>query len=150
MRYVLEGSVRKAANRLRITGQLIDALSGTHIWADRFDGPLEDVFALQDGVTASVVGAIAPQVEQAEIERARSKAAGASRPMTYYLRAIAGTRTRSDRNEFRGLAFCSASRRIDPTYARALAPCACCFLVSSRRAGHRATTSQVSDLLAGR
>src|SRR6202041_421551 len=60
VRYVLEGSVRKAANRVRITGQLIDAPTGAHIWADRIDGGLDDIFDLQDQVTASVVGAIAP------------------------------------------------------------------------------------------
>ena len=73
VRYVLEGSVRKAANRVRIIAQLIDATTGAHIWADRFDGGLEDIFDLQDQVTASVVGAIAPRLEQAEIERARRK-----------------------------------------------------------------------------
>ena len=73
VRYVLEGSVRKAANRVRITAQLIDATTGAHIWADRFDGALEDIFDLQDQVTASVVGAIAPKLERAEIERAKRK-----------------------------------------------------------------------------
>ena len=62
VRYVLEGSVRKASNRVRITGQLIDASTGAHIWADRFDGVIEDIFDLQDQVTASVVGAIAPKM----------------------------------------------------------------------------------------
>ena len=61
VRYLLEGSVRKSANRMRIAGQLIDASSGTHLWADRFEGAIEDVFELQDQVTASVVGAIAPR-----------------------------------------------------------------------------------------
>src|SRR5262249_47548299 len=73
VRYVLEGSVRKAANRVRITGQLIDASTGAHLWADRFEGQLEDIFDLQDQITASVVGAIAPKLEQAEIERSRRK-----------------------------------------------------------------------------
>src|SRR5215475_9815698 len=73
VRYLLEGSVRKSANRLRIAGQLIDASSGVHLWADRFEGAIEDVFELQDQVTASVVGAITPRLEQAEIERARRK-----------------------------------------------------------------------------
>src|SRR5258708_24642931 len=63
VRYVLEGSVRKAANRARIIGQLIDTTTGVHLWADRFDGQLEDIFDLQDQVTASVVGAIAPKLE---------------------------------------------------------------------------------------
>ena len=73
VRYVLEGSVRKAGDRVRITGQLIDAATGAHLWADRIDGELKDIFDLQDRVTGSVVGAIAPRVEQAEIERAKSK-----------------------------------------------------------------------------
>ena len=60
VRYVLEGSVRKAGNRVRITGQLIDAETGTHLWADRFDSQLEDIFDLQDRVTSSVIGAIFP------------------------------------------------------------------------------------------
>ncbi len=70
---MLEGSVRKAANRVRITGQLVDAQTGAHLWADRFEGGLEDIFDLQDNVTASVVGAISPKLEQAEIERAKHK-----------------------------------------------------------------------------
>ncbi|BBA34897.1 CadC family transcriptional regulator [Methylocaldum marinum] len=73
VRYVLEGSVRKAATRVRITGQLIDATTGVHVWADRFEGHLEDIFEFQDQITASVVGSIAPQLERAEIERARLK-----------------------------------------------------------------------------
>ncbi len=73
VRYVLEGSVRKAGARVRITGQLIDAVSGAHLWADRFEGDLADIFQLQDNVTASVVGIIEPRIRQAEIERALHK-----------------------------------------------------------------------------
>src|SRR5712691_10811313 len=73
VRYVLEGGVRKAPNRVRITAQLIDATTAAHLWVDRFDGSLENVFDLQDQVTASVVGAIAPKLEQAEISRAKHK-----------------------------------------------------------------------------
>ena len=62
VRYVLEGSVRRAGDRLRFTGQLVDATSGSHIWADRFDGDMSDVFALQDRITESVVGAIEPKL----------------------------------------------------------------------------------------
>ena len=82
VRYVLEGSVRKAGDRLRITGQLIDASTGAHLWADRFDGALAEIFDLQDQVAASVVGAIAPRVEQAEIERAKRKPTETSTPTT--------------------------------------------------------------------
>ena len=89
VRYVLEGSVRKSANRVRITGQLIDASTGAHIWADRFDAAIEDVFDLQDQVTASVVGAIAPKLEQAEIERATRKPPENLDAYDYYLQGVA-------------------------------------------------------------
>jgi adenylate cyclase len=92
VRYVLEGGVRKAANRVRIIGQLIDTTTGAHIWADRFEGGLEDAFDLQDRVTASVVGAIAPKLEQAEIERAKRKPTESLDAYDYYLRGMARTR----------------------------------------------------------
>ncbi|MBV8521549.1 MAG: winged helix-turn-helix domain-containing protein, partial [Acetobacteraceae bacterium] len=88
-RYVLEGSVRKAANRVRITGQLIDTLTGAHLWADRFEGALEDIFDLQDQVAASVVGAIAPTVEKAEIERAKRKPTESLDAYDHFLRGMA-------------------------------------------------------------
>jgi len=89
VRYVLEGSVRKAANRVRITGQLVDAATGAHLWADRFEGGHEDIFDLQDRVTASVVGEIAPKVEQAEIERAQRKPTESLDAHDHYLRGMA-------------------------------------------------------------
>ena len=73
VRYVLEGSVRKAANRVRITGQLIDTTTGAHIWANRFDGALKDIFELQDEVASHVVGAIEPKLRQSEIQRTARK-----------------------------------------------------------------------------
>ena len=89
VRYVLEGSVRKAANRVRITGQLVDTATGAHLWAERFDGGLSDIFDLQDQVTESVVGAIAPAVEKAEIERAKRKPTESLDAYTLYLRGLA-------------------------------------------------------------
>jgi len=89
VRYVLEGSVRKAANRVRITGQLIDTSTGAHLWADRFEGDLADAFELQDSVTSSVIGAIAPKLEQAEIERAKRKPTGSLDAYDFYLRGMA-------------------------------------------------------------
>jgi TolB-like protein/class 3 adenylate cyclase len=89
VRYVLEGSVRKAANRVRITGQLVDTATGAHLWADRFDGGLDDIFNLQDEVTQSVVGAIAPAVEKAEIERAKRKPTESLDAYALYLRGLA-------------------------------------------------------------
>jgi TolB-like protein/DNA-binding SARP family transcriptional activator/Tfp pilus assembly protein PilF len=89
VRYLLEGSVRKAANRVRITGQLIDATTAAHLWADRFDGTPEDIFELQDHVTASVVGAISPALEQAEIDRAKRKPTESLGAYDYFLRGRA-------------------------------------------------------------
>jgi adenylate cyclase len=86
VRYVLEGSVRKAGNRIRITGQLIDAESGNHIWADRFDGDLNDVFDLQDKITESVIGAVSPKLQQTEIERSNRKLPANLTAYDYYLR----------------------------------------------------------------
>jgi TolB-like protein len=89
VRYVLEGSVRKAGNRVRITGQLIDTNTGAHIWADRFDGALDDIFELQDQVASSVVGAIEPKLRQSEIERANRKPTESLDAYDFYLRALA-------------------------------------------------------------
>jgi hypothetical protein len=89
VRYVLEGSVRKAGNRVRITGQLIDTITGAHIWADRFDGALNDIFELQDQIASSVVGAIEPKLRQSEIERASRKPTAILDAYDLYLRALA-------------------------------------------------------------
>jgi len=89
VRYVLEGSVRKSAHRVRITGQLIDATTGAHLWAEHFESALDDIFELQDQVTEAVVGAIAPQLERAEIERAKRKPTESLDAYDYYLRGMA-------------------------------------------------------------
>ena len=147
VRYVLEGSVRKAGNRLRITGQLIDASDGAHLWADRFEGALEDVFELQDRVTTSVVGIIAPRVYQAEIERVRSKPAGNLKAYDLLLRAQALMRL-SGRNEVtEALRMLRQAVELDPSYARALALLSgCCWTFISQGFGHR-DDPQVSDLV---
>jgi len=89
VRYVLEGSVRKAGGRVRITGQLIDAATGDHLWVDKFDGDLQDIFNLQDQVTVRVVGAIAPMIEQSEIERTKRKLANSLGAYDLFLRGRA-------------------------------------------------------------
>src|SRR6266508_4202598 len=89
VRYVLEGSVRKSANRVRISAQLIDASTGVHLWADRFESALDDIFDLQDQVTASVVCAIAPKLEQAETARATRKPTESLDAYDYFLRGMA-------------------------------------------------------------
>ena len=88
VRYVLEGSIRKSGNRVRITGQLIEAATGNHVWADRFEGSLEDVFELQDRITETVVGAIEPSLTMAEIRRSRVKPTGSLDAYDLYLRAL--------------------------------------------------------------
>ena len=118
VRYVLEGSVRKVGNRIRISGQLIDAANATHLWADRFDGALEDVFELQDRVSANVVGIIAPRVEQAETERARSKPAGNLAAYDLVLRAVALMRTLRRPEVEQALGLLRQAVQIDPSYAR--------------------------------
>ncbi len=81
VRYVLEGSVRKATDRVRITGQLIDSATGTHVWAERYDRKFDDIFALQDEITLSVVGAIEPSQRLAEAERVKRKRPDSPTPM---------------------------------------------------------------------
>ena len=88
VRYVLEGSVRKASGRIRITAQLIDALSGAHLWADRFDGSLDDIFDLQDKVASSVAGVIEPAVQAAEIARSADRPTTDLTAYELYLRAL--------------------------------------------------------------
>ncbi|HEX6120596.1 MAG TPA: BTAD domain-containing putative transcriptional regulator, partial [Dongiaceae bacterium] len=89
VRYLLEGSVRRAGERVRIACQLIDAATGLHLWSDRFDGTLSDVFDLQDRITSSVIGAIEPRLRDAEIERARRKPTDNIDAYDLYLRALA-------------------------------------------------------------
>jgi adenylate cyclase len=89
VRYVLEGSVRKAGNRVRITGQLIDTTTGAHLWGDRFDGAFDDIFDLQDQVASSVAGAIEPELRQSEIERVSRKPTANLTAYDLYLRAVA-------------------------------------------------------------
>ena len=127
VRYVLEGSVRKAGNRVRITGQLIDALTGAHLWADRFDSGLEDIFDLQDRVTMSVVGAIAPKLEQVEIERAKHKPTESLDAYDYYMRGIAKFYewTREANHEAQRL-FHRATE-LDPEFALAYSMAARCY-----------------------
>ena len=89
VRYVLEGSVRKAGNRVRITGQLINSATGAHLWADRFDGSLDDIFDLQDQVASRVVGVIEPRLRLTEIDRASRKPTESLDAYDLYLRAMA-------------------------------------------------------------
>jgi adenylate cyclase len=127
VRYVLEGSVRKAGKRVRITGQLIDTSTGAHLWADRFEGAIEDIFDLQDQMSASVVGAIAPRLEQAEIDRAKRKPTDNLDAYDYYLRGLAcvyqWTREASDE----ALSMFYKAIELDPNFALAYGMAARCY-----------------------
>jgi TolB-like protein/class 3 adenylate cyclase len=128
VRYVLEGSVRKAANRVRITGQLVDTATGAHLWADRFDGGLDDIFDLQDKVTASVVGAIAPKLEQAEIERAKRKPTESLDAYDYYLRGIASVHLWTKEANAEALRLFYRASELDPDFATAYGMAAWCYV----------------------
>ncbi|PNB50212.1 CadC-family transcriptional regulator [Pseudomonas sp. GW456-12-10-14-LB2] len=126
VRYVLEGSVRKSGNKIRITGQLIDACSGTHLWAERFEGLLDDIFELQDQVAESVVGAIAPQLERAEIERAKRKPTDSLDAYDYYLRGTAKLHIGTQEAIEQALALFSRAIELDPEFASAYGMAAWC------------------------
>ena len=128
VRYVLEGSVRKAGNRVRVTGQLIDATTGTHLWADRFDGDLADVFDLQDQVTSRVVGTIAPKLELAEIERAKRKPTESLDAYDYYLRGLAAFHRFTRVDNIEALAMFMKAIEGDERFSSAYGMAARCYL----------------------
>ena len=119
VRYVLEGSVRKARGRIRIAGQLIEAEIGTHLWADKFDGALDDVFDLQDRITASVVGVVEPSLRQAEIERARRKRPDSLGAYDLFLRALPYFHSIMPADANIGIGLLEDALKLEPTYAAA-------------------------------
>lgn len=119
VRYVLEGSVRKAGERLRVNGQLIDAMSGNHIWAERYDRPTNEIFALQDEITASVVAAIEPQIYAAEGLRLRSKPPESLDAWGCVVRAMPYIWTWVIQDEETGINLLKRAIELDPDYARA-------------------------------
>jgi hypothetical protein len=121
VRYVLEGSVRKAGERVRITAQLIDALSGTHLWADRFDGSLEDVFELQDKVATSVAGVIEPTLQAAEVRRSSNRPTNDLTAYDLYLRALPHWGSHQKDRIFQALDLIEQAIERDPHYGPALA-----------------------------
>jgi TolB-like protein len=127
VRYVLEGSVRKAADRIRISSQLVDTASGAYLWTDRFDGRLQDIFDLQDRITASVVGAIEPKLRHAEMERAREKPTENMDAYDLFLRALALHNTRNLENSRGALRLLDRAIAIDQRYASAYALAAYCI-----------------------
>jgi adenylate cyclase len=130
VRYVLEGSVRKAGSRVRITGQLVEAATGTHLWADRFDGTLEDVFDLQDRMTANVVAAIEPNVRAAEIRRAQRKPAENLQAYDLVLRALPPFYSRTQAGLAKAAQLLQQAVAIEPRYAPSLAYLALCHFIT--------------------
>jgi adenylate cyclase len=121
VRYVLEGSVRKAGDRVRLTGQLVDATTGVHIWADRFESTLEDIFDLQDRMTGSVVAAIEPKLRMAEIERALRKPTENLQAYDLMLRALPNLRHLTRESLEEAIRLLRRAIAIDPGYAVAMA-----------------------------
>jgi TolB-like protein/class 3 adenylate cyclase len=147
VRYVLEGSVRKATNRVRITGQLVDTATGAHLWAERFDGGLGDVFDLQDRVTESVVGAIAPAVEKAEIERAKRKPTESLDAYALYLRGLAsfyqfGNRQANDE----ALRLFNSVIELDPDFASAYGRAANCYAQAKGSGWFSDTANEIAEV----
>jgi adenylate cyclase len=119
VRYVLEGSVRKAGNRVRITGQLVEAQSGAHLWAERYDRPLDDIFALQDEITLAVVGAIEPSLRTAEIERVKRKRPDSLDAYDLVLRALPLVEARNPQEVVQAIPLLERAIDLDPRYTLA-------------------------------
>ncbi|HVI91861.1 MAG TPA: BTAD domain-containing putative transcriptional regulator [Dongiaceae bacterium] len=150
VRYILEGSVRKAANKVRIMGQLVDAATGANLWADRFEGELADVFDLQDQVASSVVGAISPKLEQAEIERAKRKPTDSLDAYDLYLRGIANVYSWTKGGLEEGLRLFYQAIDRDTDFAAAYGVAAWCYywrMVNGWMTDRNAETAEVIRLV---
>ena len=144
VRYVLEGSVRKSLNRVRITAQLVDTATGMQIWADRYDRGLDDIFAVQDELTISVVGVIEPTLRQAEIERARRKRPDSLDAYDLYLRALPFAFTAMPHDADQALALLEKAIESEPDYAAAHAIIAWCHEQRYLRGGLHEDTKQAA------
>jgi TolB-like protein/Tfp pilus assembly protein PilF len=128
VRYVLEGSVRKSDNRVRIAAQLIDATTAAHLWADRFDRAIENIFDLEDHLTASVVGAVAPQLQQAEIDRAKRKPTESLHAYDYFFRGMANLYQWTLEGTNEALRLFHSAIELDPDFASAYGMAAFCYM----------------------
>ena len=129
VRYVLEGSVRKLGGRVRVTGQLIEAASGHHLWADRFEGETADIFELQDQIVTRVVGALAPRLDQAEIDRAKQSAKGELVAYDLYLRGLAHWNRWTKGDNAKALQLFYAAIDKDRDYSTPYGLAASCYLL---------------------
>jgi TolB-like protein/Tfp pilus assembly protein PilF len=135
VRYVLEGGVRKAGNRLRITAQLIEAETGAHLWAEKYDGALEDVFDLQDQITDRVVGIVEPSVRQSEIEHSRQKRPENLGAYDFYLRALPHVAAQMPGDVKSAMPLLEEALKLQPDYSIAHALMAWCYELRFARGG---------------
>jgi TolB-like protein len=135
VRYVLEGSVRKSGSTLRVTGQMIDASTGAHVWAERYDRSSDDIFALQDEIALAAVGAIAPRIRRAEIDRVKRKRTGSLDAYDLVLRAQLDVDSGMPARVTQALALLDRAIELDPAYALAHGNAAMCHHCLFLRAG---------------
>jgi TolB-like protein/class 3 adenylate cyclase/Tfp pilus assembly protein PilF len=145
VRYVLEGSVRKAGGRLRVNAQLIDADNGAHVWADRYDGALDDVFDFQDRITETIVGIIEPNVRRAEIERARRKRPDSLDAYDLYLQAASHFGSMMPEEAENAIPLLEQALKLDPHYAPAHALMALALETRFARGGYRKADAESSE-----
>lgn len=144
VRYVLEGSVRRSGNRVRVTGQLIETETAAHVWADRYDSALENIFALQDQMTMNVIGAVEPTVRKAEVERALRKRPGSLDAYDLYLRALPFVATAMPEAADEALGLLEEAIRLEPDYAVVHGFIAWCHEQRYLRAGLNAETREAA------
>ena len=145
VRYVLEGSVRRAGGRLRVNAQLIDAGNGAHVWADRYDGALDDVFEFQDRITETIVGIVEPNVRRAEIERARRKRPDSLDAYDLYLQAAPHFASAMPEDSETAIPLLEQALKLDPQYAPAHALMALALETRFARGGHRKADAEASE-----
>jgi TolB-like protein/Tfp pilus assembly protein PilF len=147
VRYVLEGSVRKAANRVRITGQLIDTATAAHLWANRIDGEVDDIFDLQDKVTERVVAAIAPAVEKAEIERAKRRPTESLDAYALFCRGLANYYLHGNRPaNGEAVRLFKAAIELDPDFAAAYSYAAHSYAYARAHGWFSNTANEIAEV----
>lgn len=144
VRYVLQGSVRRSGKHVRVTGQLVETETAAHVWADRYDGTLEDIFALQDEMTMSVIGAVEPTLRKAEVERARRQRPNNLDAYDLFLRALPLATTAMPEDADKALHFLQEAIRLEPNYAAAHGFIAWCHEQRYLRGGLQADTKRAA------
>jgi len=144
VRYVLEGSVRRGGDKVRVTAQLIDAHTGAHVWADRYDGTLEDIFALQDDITAKVLSAVGPEITLAEIRRVRSERSESVDAWDLYLQALPSFYAMNKAGYEEATALLHAAIEIDPCFSTAYATLARCYVDAGFHAWEASARESIS------